>query len=288
MGVSKFFSGLNQNALKFLVPKWMSPTSGVTLRLCFGAIAFWIIGFFTRKHAAKSTRKQKLMLIGIGMVMMFGYMFGLLGGLKYTTPITSSIFISLQPATVFVLSAIFMHDKVTWAKVVGIVLGLGGALIIILTQKASGVASNPGLGIALCGFATLAYSGYLILSKIFIMKTDYITVSKFTFTGGAISSIIAIAITGWHAPVLTPPFGIAFCVLLFVLFVPSVLCYYLVDVGLKYLKATIVALYGNLILVVSTITSYILGQDIFSWWQIVAIVLMFFSVYMVEVAESKK
>ena len=40
MVVSKTFSGLNMNALKYLLPLWVSPLSGVTLRCVFAAIAF--------------------------------------------------------------------------------------------------------------------------------------------------------------------------------------------------------------------------------------------------------
>ncbi|MDE7189509.1 MAG: DMT family transporter, partial [Muribaculaceae bacterium] len=56
---------------------------------------------------------------------------------------------------------------------------------------------------------------------------------------------------------------------------------------LNNLPATVVALYGEVILVVATIASYLLGQDRFSWWQMLAIVLMLGSVYLVESAESK-
>lgn len=57
MVVSKTFSGLNMNALKYLLPVWVSPLSGVTLRCVFAAIAFWIIGMFVKPET--STRKKK-------------------------------------------------------------------------------------------------------------------------------------------------------------------------------------------------------------------------------------
>ena len=44
MIISKTFSGLNMNALKYLLPLWISPLTGVTLRCTFAALAFWIIG----------------------------------------------------------------------------------------------------------------------------------------------------------------------------------------------------------------------------------------------------
>ena len=56
MVISKTFSGLNMNALKYLLPLWMTPLSGVTIRCTFAAVAFWIIGMFTKPET--STRKD--------------------------------------------------------------------------------------------------------------------------------------------------------------------------------------------------------------------------------------
>ena len=39
MAISKVFSGLNMNALKFLLPLWMSPLTGATIRCTFAAVA---------------------------------------------------------------------------------------------------------------------------------------------------------------------------------------------------------------------------------------------------------
>lgn len=46
MAVSKVLGGLNMNALKFLLPLWMSPLTGAALRCTFAAVAFWVIGWF--------------------------------------------------------------------------------------------------------------------------------------------------------------------------------------------------------------------------------------------------
>ena len=53
MVVSKTFSGLNMNALKYLLPLWMSPLTGATLRCTFAAVAFWLVyetgGFYDER-----------------------------------------------------------------------------------------------------------------------------------------------------------------------------------------------------------------------------------------------
>jgi len=95
MVVSKTFSGLNMNALKYLLPVWVSPLSGVTLRCVFAAIAFWIIGMFVKPEI--STRKEKIFLFLLGALGIYGFMFLYLMGLSKTTPVSSSIFTSLQP-----------------------------------------------------------------------------------------------------------------------------------------------------------------------------------------------
>ena len=72
MVISKTFSGLNMNALKYLLPLWISPLTGVTLRCTFAAIAFWIIGFFVPKE--NTTRKEKGILFLLGALGIYGFM----------------------------------------------------------------------------------------------------------------------------------------------------------------------------------------------------------------------
>ena len=69
---------------------------------------------------------------------------------------------------------------------------------------------------------------------------------------------------------------------------PTYLSYFLVPVGLKYLKTTVVSMYSYLILVVTTVVSLTLGQDRFSWTQTFAIICICAGVYLVEIAEGKE
>lgn len=288
MLVSKIFSGFNENALRFLLPKYMNACSGVFLRVGFAAAFFWIIGFFRKKEATKTTGRQRLYLFLLGLICVYGYMFFLLKGLTYTTPISSSIFISLQPVCVFIICLLIKTEKATPLKVLGIILGVAGAGVCVLTQKTSDVATNPMLGNIFCFGSTVIYSLYLIFSKKLLKNIDSITVSKWTFLGAACAALPVALFTGWDAPVLKLGIlSLPMLVLLFVQIFPSSVSYLLIDVGLKNLTATVVALYGSVILVVATIASYIFGQDHFSWWQILSIVLIIVSMYLVESQERK-
>ena len=146
----------------------------------------------------------------------------------------------------------------------------------------------PNFGINLfCLLGALLYSCYLVIEKKFIPKYGSAMVSALTFGGGAIGGGILVAFSGFDALVVHQNFfSTPMLVLLFVLIFPTSLSYLLQDFSLKLLSATVVALYSDLILIVSAIASYIIGQDKFSWWQILAIALMLVSVYLVEVSES--
>lgn len=287
MAVSKIFNGLNMNALKYLLPLWMSPLTGAAARCVFAAVAFWVIGWFTPPE--RSTWKEKRTLLLLGAFGLYGFMFFYLMGLSRTTPVSSSIFSSLQPIWVFLIMIFFFQEKVTARKIMGISIALVGALICIVTQKSDDLASDAFLGNLLCLFSSVVYAIYLIMSKKVLASVGAITMLKYTFTGAAISGLVVMMITGYDAPVLTMPIHWKpLLILLFVLIFPTTISYLLIPVGLKYLKTTVVAIYGYLILVVATITSLLLGQDRFSWMQMFAILLTCIGVYMVEVAESRE
>lgn len=287
MIVSKVFNGFNMNVLKYLLPVWISPLSGVMLRCTFAALAFWIIGWFMKPET--STRKDKIYLFLLGAIAIYGFMFFYLIGLSKTTPVSSSIFSSLQPIWVFILSIFLFKEKVTRMKITGILIGLGGALLCILTQKSNDLASDPFTGNMLCLFSSIAYALYLIGSKKLLSNVGAITMLKYTFTGAAVSSLIVTAITGFDAPLFAGPIHwTPTMALIFVLIFPTVISYLLIPIGLKYLKTTLVAIYGYIILIVATATSLAIGQDRFSWPQFIAILLICSSVYFVEIAETKE
>ena len=287
MAISKVFSGLNMNALKYLLPLWMSPLTGATIRCTFAAVAFWIIGWFAPPEE-KTSRKDKWLLFLLGALGLYGFMFLYLIGLSKTTPVSSSIFTSLQPIWVFLIMIFFYHEKATGSKIVGISIALVGALVCILTQRSDDLASDAFVGNMLCLSSSVVYAIYLVMSKRILSAVGPITMLKYTFSGSAVSGLIVSMITGFDAPVFSLPFHwLPFAVLMFVLIFPTTISYMLLPIGFKYLKTTVVAIYGYLILIVATIASLILGQDRFSWTQTFAILFICVGVYLVEVAESK-
>lgn len=285
MIVSKTFSGLNANALRYLLPLWIAPLTGVMFRCVFGALMFWIISIFWKQD--KTTLREKVTLFLLGAIGLFGFMFFYLIGVSKTTPVSSSLFSSLQPIWVFILSVIFLKERITAMKIIGITIGLGGALLCILTQKSDDLASDAFTGNMLCMLSSIAYAAYLIISNVVLGRVSSLNMLRYSFLGAAFSSLVVMAVTGFDTHLLSHFEWTPFLVLMFVLIFPTTISYLLIPIGLKYLSTTLVALYGYLILIVATIVSLSIGQDRFSWFQMIAILLICSSVYFVEIAESK-
>ena len=285
MIVSKTFSGLNANALRYLLPLWIAPLTGVMFRCVFGALMFWIISIFWKQD--KTTLREKVTLFLLGAIGLFGFMFFYLIGVSKTTPVSSSLFSSLQPIWVFILSVIFLKERITAMKIIGITIGLGGALLCILTQKSDDLASDAFTGNMLCMLSSIAYAAYLIISNVVLGRVSSLNMLRYSFLGAAFSSLAVMAVTGFDAHLFSHFEWTPFLVLMFVLVFPTTISYLLIPIGLKYLSTTLVALYGYLILIVATIVSLSIGQDRFSWFQMIAILLICSSVYFVEIAESK-
>ena len=75
MVISKGFSGLNMNALKYLLPFWISPFTGVALRICCRCVLdykfFCTVGTFYGK-----TKSSDFFIGSLGCVWIYVFVFG--------------------------------------------------------------------------------------------------------------------------------------------------------------------------------------------------------------------
>ena len=66
MFISKVFSGFNENALRYLLPQYMSACTGVFLRTGFATLFFWVLGLFRHRAAVAATLRQRVGLLLLG------------------------------------------------------------------------------------------------------------------------------------------------------------------------------------------------------------------------------
>ena len=172
--------GLNHTIAKGLMPTVIKPYGFILLRVLGAAILFWSISLFFPSE--KIDKKDWIRIIACAFFGMVLNMLMFFKGLSLSTPINSSVVITVSPVLLLILSAIFLREKITWLKSIGIGLGLVGALLLILFGiKSQQNAPNIPLGNLLFIINAASYSVYLIIVKPLVKKYSSITLMKFFF-----------------------------------------------------------------------------------------------------------
>ena len=156
--------GLNHTIAKGIMPNYVQPFGLILLRVVGASILFWMISIFGPKE--KIEKKDYLRMFICALLGMSFNMLSFFKGLSLSTPINSAVLITTTPIIVLLLSAILIKEKIIPQKVLGIGIGLLGALgLIFLGKEIRQDAPNIPLGNVLFMLNALFYGAYLIGSK---------------------------------------------------------------------------------------------------------------------------
>ena len=258
----------------------------VSFRVLGGAILFWITSLFTKKEHIPL--KDIFKLAGAGIFALVFNQCSYTIGLNMTSPSNSSIMTTSMPIFAMVLSFLILKEPITWKKVIGVLLGCSGAVIIIMTSATAGNAKVGNIwGDLLCMSAQLSFALYLALFKPLVQKYSLFTVNKWMFTWatiliwpftlGHISDIDFANVpmsTWWESG--------------YVVFFGTYLGYICMMMGQKVLRPTVVSVYNYVQPLVSVTVSVIVGLAVFKGAQAIAAVLVFSGVWLVVKSKSKR
>lgn len=278
--------GINPNCSKAIVPEYIHPEVFTALRMLFGTVVFWLLGFFSSKEKVD---KSDMKLLVVGGVVLAATLLAFNEAFKFTSPCYLSLISATSPLFVMLMAAIFLKEPVSWRKSAGVGVGFCGALFIVLFSWKIDANATP-MGLTLCFANILFYATYLLLTRTISKKYSPITMMKWMFLYGSILCI----------PVAVPFLSAESCPMLYeavpmsaylnmaaVLVFATVLSYFLLPLSLRVLRPTTVSMYSNLQPVVTACVAIALGQDIFTWNKPVALVLILIGVYLVTTSRSK-
>jgi drug/metabolite transporter (DMT)-like permease len=183
--VATLIYGFNHTIAKNVMPTYIQPFGFIFLRVLGAAILFWILSFFFKNQKIDRKDWPRILLCSfLGMVI---NMLAFFKGLELSTPINSSVLITVVPILVFSFSVIILKEKVSLIKMLGISAGFFGALILILYSPVSGYnAPNIPLGNLLFVLNSSTYGLYLIFVKPLVEKYNIITLFRWLFLFGFI------------------------------------------------------------------------------------------------------
>lgn len=275
--------GLGVPVTKYLLQGWVSPMVYMLTRCVGAALIFWLIAAFLPKEHVERCDLVVIMLSGL-----LGFVISqtlTAWALNYTSPVYFSLIATLTPVAVMLLAAAFLGEKMSAWKVTGVLLGIAGAVVMVLMSSTMGSGSNDVLGIVLALLSLLTWAVYLIVTRRVSQKYTPVSQMKWVFLVSAIAVVpfsygevpasrLYAGGYGWEG--LAGIGAMAFIVLF-----ATVLGYFLIPLAMRYLKATTVSVYTNLQPVVASLVAIAVGQDVLTWDKPLAAVLVLVSAWMV-------
>ena len=176
--------GLNYSIAKDVMPEFIQPFGFIFCRVSGALLLFWMFAQFAEKEKV-SERDLALMAVcgAFGVAsnqLMFFY------GLNLTSPINAAIILTCNPILVLLISALVIKDRITSRKIIGIGLGLTGAVGLILFKGVSALSYDGFIGDLFVFLNATSYAIYLVLVKPLMQKYKPMTVIKWVFLFGFI------------------------------------------------------------------------------------------------------
>lgn len=270
--------GINHTIAKGLMPHVIEPYGFIVLRVGGAAILFWGFGLFTKME--KIDKSDWLRIFGCAVFGMVLNMLMFFKGLSLSTPINSSVAMTVTPVLILVLTAVILKERITWIKTLGIVLGLSGALILILFQeKTQENAPNIPLGNLLFVLNAASYGLYFILVKPLLAKYKPFTLLKLFFL---IAFVINLPI-GYSELIKVEWSGLGMSeigALLFVIIGTTFLTYLFNIFALRQLSPSTVGVFIYLQPVVAATFAVLVGADSLTVLRVGAATLIFLGVFL--------
>ncbi|MEQ9304521.1 MAG: DMT family transporter [Marinoscillum sp.] len=173
--------GANYSILKSVTPKYIEPFGFIVIRVAVGTILFWLVGLFNKQPIDWRKDGKQVVLcafFGVGINMLFFFK-----GMSLTSAINGSIIMTITPIAVLIISLFILKEKITHLKVIGLAMGLVGALLIIYQPDIS-LSQGDWRGDILIFLNALSYGTYLVLVKPLLIKYSPLTLAKWIFTIG--------------------------------------------------------------------------------------------------------
>lgn len=175
-----------------LLPRYLSPTLLLTAALLSTALLALIP--VIKGGVQRIERKDIPILVGAALLLGVIHKGTLMAGLSRTSPVDGSIINTVGPLVVLLLSVLTRMDRLTPMKVVGLIVGLSGAVAIILMGNHSSQVVSTIEGDLLVVCAVVATACYTVFLKKMLAKYNVSTVLLWVYV---------------IAAVVTLPFGIA-------------------------------------------------------------------------------
>ncbi|ALU75751.1 multidrug transporter [Tenacibaculum dicentrarchi] len=271
--------GITFTVAKEVMPMYIKPFAFIVLRVAGATTVFWALGFFVNAKSIEKSDYKKILItafFGVGLNMLTFFK-----GLSYTTPISASVMMVTAPILVLIFASILLKERLMPRKIIGVIVGLVGAIILIAYgSSANAAAKNIMLGNLLVFVNAASYAMYLVQAKKLIAKYHPIVFVKWLYLFGllfvlpfGLSELMEVQ---WQIMPISIYLKAGFVVLF-----TTCITYLCNLFALARLKPTTVSVFIYLQPVIASIYALMVGSDSFNTVKIVATLFIFLGVFLV-------
>ena len=277
--------GVSFTVAKEVMPQYIKPFGFIVLRVSGATVLFWLFSLFMPKE--KIDLKDYIRFFAAAIFGVALNMLTFFKGLSYTTPINGAVMMLTTPILILGLSTIILKEKITKTKILGILIGVFGAITLITyKQQNTSNGTNIPLGNFLVFVNAVSYALYLVISKPILTKYSPFTFAKWLYLFGLLMVLPfgynqAIAIQWQEFPLEIT------LKTLYIVVATTFLTYLFNIIALRTLKPTTLSVFIYIQPLVATIYAIGTGKDTLTTVKILAGSLIFLGVYIVTKKKNK-
>jgi drug/metabolite transporter (DMT)-like permease len=279
IGTNIFFA-INFSAVKYLINNQFIQPFGLNfIRMLFTTILLWALYFVNPvKIKVKKIHYKRFLICALLGIVINQLLF--IKGLSMTYSIHASLLMLTTPIFITIIAAFILKEQLHKFKILGLLLGVSGALILVLARKNIGTGSNIFWGDIFVIINAVCYSCYFILVKPLMKRYSAMSVIRVLFTMG---TLIAMPVC-WNEFIAIPwssysLFDVA--ILLQIVIGGTFFAYTFNLYGIKYLGASVSGAYIYTQPFFATIIAMIFMNEKLDGYKIIAAVFIFIGVYLV-------
>jgi len=187
---TNLFFAINLSAVKHLTNLQLAKPFGLNVvRVGVSVLLFWLLYLLSplKKNSAglKQIEKkdwQRLFWCALTGIAVNQLLF--LKGLSLTYPVHASLLMLTTPILIVFFAAWVLKEKMAWPKLLGLVLGIAGAAVLILSKNNAADRGNIITGDVLIIINAVSYTIYFILVKPLMLKYNAMVIIRWIFTMG--------------------------------------------------------------------------------------------------------
>ena len=265
----------------------ISPIALFCIRSLGAGALFWIISSFLPKE--KVEKKDYAKILAASLLGFFLTQMTFLIAIPDITPMDCSIVSSLSPIYTMFIAAYALKEPITLRKAGGVAISFMGVIYLIMNSVTGtgGTTETSLTGILLMIANSLCFSLYLGLFKPVISKYSVITFMKWIFL---FASAFSLPLAGRELATFDYSLlsGMYLWELAFLIVCSTFITYFLIPLGQKRIRPTLVSMYSYVQPIIAIAISIWVGMDSLSWQKVLAGIMVFGGVILVNYSRSAK